>query len=185
MHPGLTLELPVREADARVILREVRETDFDALAAMRRDVETQSLLLTIPEATDDDAVRAWIERRRTDAGGGFRVIAEADTSAPIGYVQVSQVHRRNRCGYSGIALSPAARGRGFGRAALWLLVDYAGRELGLAKLLAEIRADNEASLNLHYAAGFTPVGLIEAHFRDADAVHDVMLLQRHLTETGS
>ncbi|WP_029005305.1 GNAT family N-acetyltransferase [Azorhizobium doebereinerae] len=185
MHPGVTPDAPARVADAGVILREVRETDFDALAAMRRDTEMQSLLLTIPEATDDDAVRAWIERRRTDAGGGFRVIAEADTSAPVGYAQVSQVHRRNRCGYGGIALSRAARGRGFGRAALWLLVDYAGRELGLAKMLSEIRADNAAALKMNYAVGFKPVGLIEAHFRDTDAVHDVMLLQRHLTETGS
>lgn len=173
----------VREGhDGKVILREVAPDDFSALAAKRRDVEMQSPLLTIPEAVDDAAVRAWIDRRCNDPGGGFRVIADAQTSQAVGYAQMSQVHRRNRCGYGGIALAREARGRGFGRASLWLLVDYAAHGLGLAKMQSEIRADNEATLKMNYAVGFRPVGTMHAHFRDVDATYDVILLERQLTD---
>lgn len=168
--------------DGKVILREVAPEDFSALAAMRRDVEMQSWLLTLPEAVDDDAIRAWIERRCNDPGGGFRVIADAHTSQAVGYAQIGLVHLRNRCGYGGIALAREARGRGFGRASLWLLVDYAARELGLAKIQSEIRADNEAALKMNYAVGFRPVGTMHAHFRDVDATYDVVLLERLLTD---
>ncbi|GGF49433.1 UDP-4-amino-4,6-dideoxy-N-acetyl-beta-L-altrosamine N-acetyltransferase [Azorhizobium oxalatiphilum] len=184
MHQGVIIADKTGH-DGRVILREVRGEDFATLAEMRRDREMQSLLLTVPEATDDAAVRGWIERRCAEAGGGFRVIADAATDAAVGYAQVSQVHRRNRVGYGGIALARSARGRGFGRASLWLLVDYAGRELGLTKMLSEIRADNEAALKMNYAVGFRPVGLIDQHFRDVDATYDVVLLQRHLNGDGS
>ncbi len=168
--------------DGKVILREVALEDFSALAAMRRDVEMQSLLLTLPEAVDDDAIRAWIERRCNDPGGGFRVIADARTAQAVGYAQVGQVHRCNRCGHGGIALAREAWGRGFGRAALGLLVDYAARELGLVKMMSEIRADNEAALKMNHAVGFRSVGTMHAHFRTPDATYDVILLERLLTD---
>lgn len=168
--------------DGKLILRELAPDDFPALAAMRRDGELQSLLMATPDAVDDAAVRAWIARRCTDPGGGFRVIADAQSAQAVGYAQVSQVHRRNRCGHGGIALAREAWGRGFGRAALGLLVDYAARELGLFKMMSEIRADNEAALKMNFAAGFRAVGTMHAHFRAPDATYDVILLERLLTD---
>lgn len=170
MHTPLTLRVPTAE-------------DFAPLAAMRRDQSVQSLLLTVPAATDDAAVRDWIERRSNDPGGAFRVVVDAGEVA--GFVQVAQVRWRNGTGYGGIALMPSFRGRGLGRPALRCLIDLAAQDLGLFKLIAEIRADNLASVNLHLAMGYREVGRFAQHFVDVDGQrHDVRILERLLSDTS-
>lgn len=165
-----------------VILRAVTPDDFAVLAAMHRDAELQALLLAAPEAADDAAAQAWIARRCEEADGGFRVFADAGSARALGYVHISQVHRRNRYGHGVVALAREARGRGLGRAALGLLVAYAAQDLGLFKMLADVRADNEPALKISQAAGFRVVGTLLAHARAGDATHDVILLERLLGE---
>ncbi|MHB0952533.1 MAG: GNAT family N-acetyltransferase [Allorhizobium sp.] len=157
--------------------------DFDSLAAMRRDDALQSTLLTVPRASDDAAVHDWIERRVSEPAGLFRVLTISETGDAIGFVQVSQVHVQNGHGHGGIALRSHARGRGFGRMGLELLLGLAARDLGLIKLLAEIRADNLPSARLHESTGYRKVGRLERHFRDRDgSFHDVDLYECILEE---
>ncbi|MBP1858235.1 GNAT family N-acetyltransferase [Rhizobium herbae] len=180
MHPRLMMDpAPV---DGAVVFRQPLDTDFGVLASLRRDPAVQSMLMAIPDATDDDAVRGWIDRRLRDSDGAFRVVADVRSHDPLGFVQISQVHRRNRHGYGGLALLSQARGRGLGLAIVTLLMKLASEELGLAKLLLEVRHDNLVALKVYHAAGFRVVGTLEEHFRDRDGkVHDVLLLERRLT----
>lgn len=157
------------------------DSDFGTLAAIRRDLGMQALLLTVPEATDDDAIRAWIARRSQDAGGMFLVIAEMETDKALGFVQVSGVHRRNRHGYGGIALAGDVRSRGLGQSTLRFLVNFAATELGLAKLLSEVRTDNYAAIRMNLAVGYRITGTLQNHFCDGEGkFHDVLLFERQL-----
>lgn len=185
MRQGLTAEAWPSATIRRAHLRDVREADVPALAAMRRDDELQAQLLTVADAIDDNAMAAWIERRTSEPGGAFQVVADARSETFLGFVQISHVHRRNRVGQGGLALASHARGQGFGHEAMALLLDHAARRLGLTKLMAEIRADNAASLRVHHAAGYRTVGLMTAHFHGRDGVHDVALLERHLGDMAS
>lgn len=162
-------------------LREVRDDDIPLLFALRRDRGLQSMLLTIPKAEDDEALLAWIERRRGEPGGAFLAI-ENDGEA-IGYIQVAQVHHKNRTGYGGIVIAEGRRGCGAGRAALHALLQFSRSRLGLRKLLAEIRSDNAPSIRLHLSLGYRVVGTLERHFADTGGeIHDVLLLERLLEE---
>ncbi|MGV8877239.1 MAG: GNAT family N-acetyltransferase [Rhodoglobus sp.] len=59
---------------------------------------------------------------------------------------------------SSIYLSPAATGKGLGRALMEALIER-GREAGIRELIAVISDDGaDASLHLHRALGFEPVG---------------------------
>ncbi len=166
---------------ARVTFREVRDEDLPLLFELRRDLPLQSLLLTVPDALDDASLRAWVARRREDPGGMFRMIVDTAAGEAIGYTQVSQVHRKNRTGYGGISLAGKARGRGLGQATLRELVRVAREELGLIKLLSEVRVDNFAALRLNLSVGYRVVGTLEAHFTDSlGDTHDVLLLERKL-----
>jgi RimJ/RimL family protein N-acetyltransferase len=168
---------------ASVRLRPVADGDRPLLSSLRRDSALQSLLLTVPDATDDAALGAWIERRRTEMGGAFLIIEDQARGKAAGYAQITQVHRRNATGYSGIVLAEEARGLGLGRAALAELVLHASRVLGLRKLMAEIDIDNAASIGLHLSLGYREVGLLEAHFTDANGMtRDVMLFERRLED---
>jgi len=173
----------VQAARAGLYCRPPHGGDFDSLATMRRDESLQSTLLTVPRASDDAAVRDWIQRRVNEPAGLFRVLTLGETGDTIGFVQVSQVHVQNGHGHGGIALRPHARGRGFGRMGLELLLELAARDLGLVKLLAEIRADNLPSALLHESTGYRKVGRLEKHFRDRDgSFHDVDLYECILVE---
>ncbi len=170
-------------SDSSIIFRSLEERDFETLAAIRRHTQLQALLLTVPDATDDDAVHQWLARRVADRDGAFRIIADAASNDALGFMQIGQIHRRNKTGYGGIALSERSRGRGFGQTTLRFLITLAHQQLGLTKLLAEIRADNFASLRMHLAMGYRIVGTLSAHFCDAEGkAHDVLLCERQLTD---
>jgi RimJ/RimL family protein N-acetyltransferase len=162
----------------RATLRAPMPGDLSMLFALRRDLDLQSLVLTVPDGVDEAALQAWLQRRLAEPAGLFRVIVDSDRQMAIGYVQIAQVHRQNRTGYGGLVLAEAARGRHFGRAALNLLMHHGRVELGLRKLLAEVRADNAPSLRLHQSAGYRLVGTLRNHFTDARGLnHDVALLE--------
>ncbi|SCB57900.1 putative acetyltransferase [Rhizobium aethiopicum] len=166
---------------ASVRLRGVADGDRPLLFSLRRDHALQSLLLTVPDATDDAALDSWLERRRTETGGAFLIIEDLASGEAAGYTQITQVHRRNANGYGGIVLAEEARGLGLGRAALTELMLHASRVLGLRKLMAEIDVDNAASIGLHLSLGYREVGLLEAHFTDVNGMpRDVMLFERRL-----
>lgn len=173
MHAPVTLERP------RVAFRDVREDDLPMLFRLRRDLALQSLLLTVPDALDDAAVNGWIARRRNEPGGLFRIVEDASCGEAAGYVQIGNVHRRNRSGYAGVCLVGNARGRGLGQATLGKLIAIARDELGLIKLLSEVRADNFTALRYNLLLGFKVVGTLRTHFTTAEGVqHDVLLLER-------
>ncbi|MGH6806652.1 MAG: GNAT family N-acetyltransferase [Ensifer adhaerens] len=166
-----------------VHLRAPSAGDHPLLFALRRDQDLQSLLLTVPEGTTDADLEAWVLRKRSQPGEAFLAIEDIATGAAVGYVQVTQVHRKNRTGYGGIVLAAGARGRGLGRAALQQLTTFGKAQFGLRKLLAEIRKDNLPSMNLHLALGYRVVGTLEKHFVDAHGQqHDVVLLERLLDD---
>lgn len=177
------MHAPVKLDRPRVAFRDVREDDLPMLFGLRRDLDLQSLLLTVPDALDDDALRAWVQRRQADPGGLFRIVEDASCGEAIGYVQISQVHRRNRSGYAGVSLAENARGRGLGQATLGKLIETSRDELGLIKLLSEVRIDNFAALRYNLLLGFQIVGTLRQHFTDGNGTrHDVLFLERLLDD---
>ncbi len=180
MHQDLTRpEWPADNGAA--FYRKPCDDDFEVLAAIRRDTPMQSLLLTVPESTDDAAIRNWMERREHEPGGMFRIIADIHTNKALGFAQVAQVHRRNGYGYGAIALAPDVRSRGLGQSTLRFLVKFASVELGLRKLLSEVRSDNYAAIRMNLSVGYRIRGTLEGHFMDSDhKTYDVVLFERML-----
>ncbi len=164
---------------ASVSLRRHRKNDLSVLAALRCDVKLQHTLLAYPprRAPSADETRGWIARRLDEPGGCFLVVADPRDHA-IGFVQVTDVHRRGRFGKIGIALTADARGKGYGREALDRLLRHACETLKLRKILLEVRADNALAIALFKSSGFRRVGTLRAHYDDGAARHDVVLMER-------
>jgi len=148
---------------------------------LRRDREVQHLLLAYPPSIEpsDQQIDDWIASRTKEPGGAFlSIIDERDHT--LGFVQVSDVHRRGRHGKLGIAIASDARGKGVAGKALALLLAHARGSLGLRKLLLEVRADNAPAIRLYGAAGFRQVGILESHYDDGRDCHDVIVMERAL-----
>lgn len=158
------------------------DAHFDALCKIRGDARIQAMLMTASVTADPDSVRQWIARRLAEPDGAFRVVTDECGSA-LGFVQVARVYRYSGFGYGGLALLPDVQRRGVGQRALELLISLAREELGLRKLIAEIGADNAASLHLHRGCGYHEAGLLRRHYRDAAGdLHDVVLMERFLED---
>ena len=68
-----------------------------------------------------------------------------------------------------LAVNPAARGRGLGRALLTAALDTAAR-MGAAAMFLEVGADNPAALALYEALGFVRVGDRKGDYQGRDAL---------------
>lgn len=162
------------------LLRPSVPGDAAALSRLRSDLELQHLLMANPEhdlpVDPVTEAAAWITRR--EGAGWFRVIDAGHGG--VGFVQISDIHHKNRFGWLGIALLPAERCKGLGFRALAEAEALSTRELGLRKLLLQVRADNVAASTLYRRSGWRHVGEMLAHYDDGRRLHDVAVHEKVL-----
>lgn len=163
------------------VLRRAGPGDAAALVALRADQSLQHILMAnpgpVPSADPLLDTTAWIARR--EAEGWFRVIDAGQGAA--GFVQITEIHRANRFGWFGLALLPEARGHGLGAVALAEAETSAVLELGLYKLLLQVREDNAAAVAIYYRANWCRAGRLLDHYDDSVQRHNVLILEKTLT----
>jgi RimJ/RimL family protein N-acetyltransferase len=162
-------------------LRVVGPQDHETLVALRRDVDLQHRLLANPPTGGDTDVSGWVARR--EHGGALWCIADAATDQCLGYVQLANIHRKNRHGWLGIALAEDARGGGVGRTAMEALAEEA-RALGLRKLLLEVRVDNNQAIALYKRIGYARVGILRDQYDDGERFHDTLIMEHLLYDSA-
>lgn len=102
------------------------------------------------------------------------LVAEQDQSGVVGFLVASTAIREWEL--ENIAVSPAARRRGIGRALITALIDRA-RQTGAREIRQEVRASNLAAQNLGLSVGFVQQGRRSNYYRDP--VEDALLF-KHL-----
>lgn len=161
---------------ARIALRAPGESDLAWMAAMEADPSLVGEHNWAGEALDASEVEAQLRSRFVAEGfvGADRglLLVELDGSVLIGDVswrseQWGPTHR-SRCPAIGIALLPEFRGRGFGRAAQRLLVDFLfQRDPLLHRVQSDTAVDNVAEQRALLAIGMVEEGRVrDAEYRD-------------------
>lgn len=123
------------------------------------------------EDVADPAVRAaWFRP------GTARLLALED-DAVVGYVAVLPLASWSRhVGELRVIVDPERRGRGIGQA-LTRRALLEALELGLTKMVIEVRADHDSRIAMFRALGFVPEALLADHVRDhGGQLHDLMVL---------
>ncbi|MDI6843607.1 MAG: tRNA (adenosine(37)-N6)-threonylcarbamoyltransferase complex transferase subunit TsaD [Anaerosomatales bacterium] len=120
----------------------MRAADLEAV--MR--IEQASFLAPWSEAQIAEEIgrpdRAWL-------------LAEGDDGSVVGFGGVMVVGAEAHV--MDLAVDPAHRGRGVGRALLWALADEAGR-LGASRMTLEVATGNAAAIDLYLSCGFDVAG---------------------------
>ncbi|MEO6748385.1 MAG: N-acetyltransferase family protein [Casimicrobiaceae bacterium] len=131
-----------------------------------------------PPAVDEMAARM----RAIDADGHPWIVAERDASI-VGYAYAAPYRARPAYRYTcedSIYVAPDALGQGIGWRLLDALIEASARR-GDRQMIAVIGdARNLASVNVHRAAGFMPIGTLTNVGRKFGRWLDVVMMQRAL-----
>jgi diamine N-acetyltransferase len=95
----------------------------------------------------------------------------------IGSIDIFDFDPVNKRAGLGIFINAAERKKGFASAALFEIIEYCFKKLGLHQLYCNITEDNEASLKLFKNAGFEICGLKKDWIIDNDKYYNEYILQ--------
>ncbi len=103
-----------------------------------------------------------------DRGRVFFAIRDREGPGILGYVQIMEIEPIHRCAALGILVGAAQdRGKGYGRQAMTLAIDYCWRHLNLTRLTLRVQSDNVPALALYRQLGFEVEGVLRrAEFID-------------------
>lgn len=118
--------------------------------------------------------RAWVEEMATTSDPIFAVDAVGgEQPQHIGNVSLFSIDQRSRQAELGIAIGDKAYwGKGYGPAAMSLLLDYGFGELNLHRIYLQVLDDNQRAIRSYERLGFTHEGARREAFYRQGAYHD-------------
>ena len=162
-------------------LRRLRARDAGPFVQAFRDDPALGVLIGADEDPTEASVRRFIARQpRLRARGEFLGLAVTDaTRRPfLGHVMLHSLEFRHERAELGYWLVPAARGKGIGKRAVELLVEYAFTTLNLHRLEIMTTPDNAAARALAASLGFQQEGIMRQRNLERGRRVDVVLLAR-------
>ena len=117
----------------------------------------------------------------TTAGEVRLVITDSDTGEAVGLIDLTNYSATNRSAEIGITLLKEHRGKGYGRAAIKAMEQYAKEAANLRMIYAHTLADrNSVAKNLFLHSNYIPVAVLpEWHFCHGEYV-DLTVFKKNL-----
>lgn len=159
----------ITRPESPVYLRAIDEGDLEPVHAWHNDPDLYASLVGTFVPTNLSTERAWLQRVSawSAEARNFALCAREDDRL-IGLCYLREIDWTHRRTELHILIGDARnRGRGFGRAAVDLLLDHAFDTLGLARVYLHVLAANAAARRLYAACGFLEEGRLRGHaFKD-------------------
>lgn len=161
-----------------MVIRPLERGDQGALEAFVRRIPEGDRTFFKEPVGDDGVVATWYE------AGGARWLAVAGDEV-LGYIAVVPLHAwSSHVGEIRLIVDPAHRGERVGTALARHAIVAAFRG-GLEKLVVEVLADQEFTIEMFRALGFDPEALLKGQVRDRGGeLLDLMILA-HTARDGS
>ena len=171
--------LPCPRLDTeRLVLRELRLDDARAVAMRAGDRRVARYLIAVPSPYPVSLATRWLIARIAwwaQGRGVTLAIARRETpDALIGSVSVRRCARDRRAEL-GDWLGAEEWGGGIATEAAGALVDFGFRELGLARIYAQVMAGNDASCRVLEKLGMIDEGVRRRHIKKGRKLHDVVM----------
>jgi RimJ/RimL family protein N-acetyltransferase len=147
----------------KVILRAPKREDLPRIAEFRNDVELEIMGGGDPWwPVPVEVIEAeFMQRRSADDRPWFAIEADGKYIGGCGLFHFDWTARTGEIGI-GIG-DPAYRGRGYGRDAVRVLLDYAFRLRNLHRVWLTVHANNERAIRCYRACGFVEEGRLREH----------------------
>ena len=162
----------------RLVLRELMPLDAAAVADGAGDRRVARYLIQVPTPYPIALARRWVESRIAwwpqGRGVTYAITEPAGSDELIGTASL-RLYPRDRRAELGYWLAAAAWGRGIATEAGRAVVGLGFRELGLARIYAQVLAGNRASMRVLDKLGMVNEGIKRRHVRKDHRLHDVVL----------
>jgi len=143
-------------------LRAIEPEDAETIHRWNLDSERARHLDFVWPPQSLAAVRSWCEeqsKKKLD-GDAFTWVIESRDGAPVGTISTHDCNARDGVFSYGLAVAEEHRRQGYASAAIRLVLRYYFEELRYQKCSVVVHSNNEPSLRLHEALGFTREGVI-------------------------
>ena len=145
-----------------VLLRAVEPADTERLYLWENDMQLWHLSNTTAPFSKY-LMEQYVMNAQQDIYAAKQLRLMVDTNdeegLTVGCIDLFDFDPANRRAGIGILISEEARGKGYGKEALELMIEYAFNTLNLHQLFCNILENNEQSIAMFKKAGFTEVGL--------------------------
>ncbi len=161
----------------RVTLRGVRRDDLKLLWEYNNDIEVELAGGGDPPIPQSlQRLEAEFDKQAAEGGRDGAWFAIEIDGLFAGQCALFDINETARTAQLGIAIGDKAYwGRGYGREAVTLLVEYAFRYRNLRRVWLWVHADNERAIRAYRACGFLEEGRLREHMfsngRYVDALH--------------
>jgi ribosomal-protein-alanine N-acetyltransferase len=162
----------------RLVLRELRASDAIAVAAGAGDRRVAQYLIAVPSPYPIALARRWVMHRiewwKQGRGVTFGVTHADEPEPLLGTISLRR-YARDRRAELGYWLAAPVWGHGFATEAAHAVVGFGFRQLGLARIYAQVLAGNRASLAVLDKLGMVNEGVKRQHVHKGRRLHDVVL----------
>lgn len=147
----------------KVVLRAVRREDMERQWAAENDPEIYFLDGGRPRPTSLESLFAHFDQNIGKGDGGVSFAIEADGQY-IGHCGLYSVDATARHCELGIEINDKGYwGRGYGRDAIRLLLDYAFQHMNMHRVWLNTHSENERAIRCYKACGFVEEGRLRQH----------------------
>jgi len=160
----------------KVILGPIVPTDFASLFRWGDDLDAARLNEPYRPPTWRNQEELWFNVGR-DPTRVFFAIRKIGSEQIIGYVQIINIDAVHHSATLGMRIGEAAeRGKGYGRDALRLAIDYCWKHLNLSRIQLGVYGTNERAMRLYESFGFEIEGrLRKSLFIDGQWIDFVLM----------
>lgn len=143
--------------DDVITLRAIEEEDAPVLQSMINDPEIENAVVGFSYPVSLAQQKKWIAGLSDDKNIRYAI---DDGNSLVGVAIISSVDFKNRVANLNIKLLKRARGQGYAKRAVRLMLSYCFNELNLNCITANVLANNEASSKLWQSFGFNLDGVL-------------------------
>lgn len=160
-------------------IRSLSEDDQPALKAFLRRIPEGDRTFFKEAVEDPEVIAAWTEH----SAGRWLAVHQGDV---LGYVAVVPMHGwSSHVGELRLIVDPGHRGEGVGTTLCKHAILAAFRD-GLSKLVVEVLANQEFTVDMFRALGFDPEALLVGHVRDRGGeMLDLMILAHTASDASA